>query len=468
MTDVAVPASQHDEGAVDEFAQSVRGGVTGPSDAAYDEARKVYNAMIDKRPGLIAHCFDVADVITAVNFGREQGLDIAIRGGGHNGGGLGTCDDGLVIDLSPMRGVRVDPESSTAVVSGGCQLGDLDHAAHAFGLATPAGIISTTGAGGLTLGGGLGHLTRKYGLTIDNLLEADVVLADGSFVKASENENDDLFWALRGGGGNFGVVTSFTFGMHPVSTVIAGPTLWPLDRSAEVLQFYREFLPAAAEELNGFFAFLTVPPAPVFPEELHLQKMCGVVWCCTGSQEEADELLKPVREVPGLALDGVQPMPYPMLNSAFDELYPPGHQWYWRADFVDEIGDEAIERHVEFSEKLPTMHSTMHLYPINGAVHRVPEGDTAWSFRDANWAEVIVGVDPDPANAELVKSWTIHYWEALHPHSMGGAYVNFMMDEGQERVQATYRGNHERLVAIKSKYDPGNLFHINQNILPAD
>ena len=452
---------------VESLRSRLRGPVTARGSPDYDENRKLYNAMIDKKPAAIARCRDVADVITAVKFGHEQGLDVAVRSGGHNGGGLGSVDDGLMIDLSLMRGVRVDPDSRTAQVAGGCQLGDLDHAAHAFGLATPAGIISTTGVGGLTLGGGVGYLTRKYGLSIDNLLEVDVVLADGSFVKASIDQNKDLFWSVRGGGGNFGVVTSFTFQLHLVSTVVGGPTLWPIDDAGEVLGFYREFIGKAPEELNGLFAFLTVPPAEPFPEELHRKKMCGVVWCYTGPAEEVERLLAPVRKVGNLAFYGVQPMPYPVLQSAFDALYPPGLQWYWRGDFVKELSDEAIEHHAVHGSRLPTMHSIMFLYPIDGAASRVGKDDTPWAYRDGRWAQVIIGVDPDPANAKLIMEWTVAYWEALHPYSMGGAYVNFMMDEGQERIRATYRENYDRLSAIKRRYDPANFFHVNQNIEPA-
>jgi FAD/FMN-containing dehydrogenase len=454
------------ESVLDAFKASLRGDLISPNDSSYDEGRKVYNAMIDRRPGLIAYCVDVADVITSVNFARDNNLDLAVRGGGHNGGGLGIVDDGLVIDLSSMKGVRVDPEARTARVAGGSLWGEVDHATHAFGLATPSGIISTTGVGGLTLGGGIGHLTRKAGLTIDNLLEVDMVLADGSFVTASANKNTDLFWAVRGGGGNFGVVTSFLFRLHPVSTVIGGPTLWSLDKAADVMRWYREFIVDAPEELNGFFAFLTVPPGPPFPEHLHLQKMCGIVWCYTGPEEQAEEVFAPVKNFNSPDLYGIHDMPFPALQAAFDGLYPAGHQWYWRADFVNELSDEAIDLHVQHGSEMPTMQSSMHMYPINGAAHRPSNSDTPWSYRDAQWASVMVGVDPDPANAELIKKWTIDYWEALHPHSAGGAYVNFMMDEGQERVQATYRNNYERMASIKNKYDPNNLFHVNQNIKP--
>ena len=437
-------------------------------DPDYDALREIWNAMHDKRPALIARCANVADVIAAVNHARDEGLPLAVRGGGHNGAGLGSVDDGLVIDLSSMNGIRVDPEAGTVRAEGGCTWADVDHATHAFGLATPSGIISTTGVGGLTLGGGLGHLTRGCGLSIDNLLEADVVLADGSLVRASEDSNPDLFWAIRGGGGNFGVVTSFLFRLHPVGTIVGGPMFWPLEMAGDVLRWYREFLPSAPEELTGFFAFLVVPPAEPFPEELHMQKVCGVVWCYNGSEADAAEALAPARELAPPLLDGVQPMPFPALQSAFDALYEPGHQWYWRADFVKEIPDEAVERHVEHGSELPTMLSTMHLYPIDGAASRIGNTDTPWAYRDARWAQVIVGVDPDPAKAEELRSWTVDYWDALHPHSAGGGYVNFLGEgEGQDRVRATYGDNYDRLARVKAQYDPENLFRVNQNIEPA-
>jgi hypothetical protein len=302
--DNAFPARGVSNEAMQAFRSTIRGAVLGTNDPDYAAARKVYNAMIDKHPALIARCVDVADVLRALAFGRQQQMDIAIRGGGHNGGGLGVVDDGLVIDLSQIRGVRVDPQARTAQVAAGTLLGEVDHATHAFGLAAPFGIIGTTGASGLTLGGGVGHLTRKLGLSIDNLIEADVVLADGSFVKASEDEHPDLFWALRGGGGNFGVVTSFTFRLSPISTVAFGPMLWPIERSGEILSWYRDFIGAQPDNLNGFFAFLTVPPVAPFPPELHMHKMCGVVWCSTASQAETGSLLAPARALKP-ALDGV-------------------------------------------------------------------------------------------------------------------------------------------------------------------
>jgi FAD/FMN-containing dehydrogenase len=446
---------------------NLRGGLIEPGDKGYDEARKVYNGMIHKKPRAIARCADVADVIRSVNFARENNLLLAIRSGGHNAGGLGVCDDGLVIDLGLMKYTRVDPAARTVTVGGGCTWGDVDHATHAFGLATPSGIISTTGVGGLTLGGGIGHLTRKCGLSIDNLLAADVVLANGTFVKANADENSDLFWAIRGGGGNFGVVTSFMFKLHPIDILYGGPMLYELSEAADVMKWYRTLIPTAPDDLNGFFAFLTVPPAPPFPEHLHMKKMCGVVWAYAGAQTNAEETLKPIRAFRKPALDFVGPLPQPALQSMFDALYPPGLQWYWRADFVNKLSDDAIAQHTRFGEALPSMHSTMHLYPINGAASRVGKNDTAWNYRDATWAQVMVGVDPDPANNEKIISWTKSYYDALHPYSAGGAYVNFLMgDEGDDRVKKTYGDNYERLVAIKNKYDPGNLFRVNQNIKP--
>jgi FAD/FMN-containing dehydrogenase len=445
-----------------------QGRLIGTDDADYEEARKVYNRMIDKRPVLIAHCAGAEDVARAVGFARDKGLLLAVRGGGHNGAGLGTCDDGVVIDLSPLKGIHVDPRALTVRVGGGCTWGEVDPITNAYGLATPSGIISTTGVGGLTLGGGLGHLTRKFGLAIDNLLEAELVLASGERVRASAEENPDLYWAIRGGGGNFGVVTSFLFRLHEVGTVFGGPTFWPVELGAEVLSVYREFLPAAPRELNGFFCFHTVPPAPPFPEELHMRKVCGVVWCYAGPEEDAAKAMAPLLEaLPESLMHGVQAMPHPVLQSAFDGLYPPGDQWYWRADFVTEIPDEAVQIHARFGAEMPTVKSTMHMYPIDGVAHDVDAADTAWSYREAHWGTVFAGVDPDPANVGPIRKWSIDYQEALHPYSSGGAYVNMMMDEGQERVRASYRDNYGRLARIKATYDPDNLFRVNQNIKPS-
>lgn len=453
---------------IESIRAQMRGAVIQPGDAEYEPARRVYNAMIDRRPAAILRCADVADVIAAVNVARSAGLLTAIRGGGHNGAGLGTCDDGIVIDLSRMKGIRVDPTARTVRVEAGCTGGDMDHATHAFGMATPSGTVSTTGVAGLTLGGGIGHLTRPYGLAIDNLLEVDVVLADGRLVTANEKENADLFWAVRGGGGNFGVVTSFLFRLHPVSTVAAGPTFWPIEQTPDVMAAYQEFILHAPEDVNGFLAFLTVPPVPLFPPNLHGRKVCAIVWCSTADPDRADRLTKPMRSVGTPLLDHVGPLPFPAVQSLFDPLLPTGMQWYWRADFVKTFSPEAVRTHLAQAMKTPAGLSQVHVYPIDGAAHRVGTTDTAFSYRDANFAVVIVGIDPNPANAGAITTWCKEYFDAVHPYSAGGAYVNFMMDEGQERVQASFRDNYARLAMIKAKYDPTNLFRVNQNIRPAE
>ena len=455
----------------DELAAQLRGRLVRPHDADYDEVRAVYNGMISRHPAAIVQCRDAFDVSCAVRFARQHGIEIAVRGGGHNAAGLGVRDDALVVDLSSMRSVRVDPARGVVRVDGGCTWNDVDHATVGFGLATPTGFFSSTGVGGLTLGGGVsGYLSRRYGMTIDNLLEADVVLADGSLVTASETEHPDLFWALRGGGGNFGVVTSFKFRCHPIGengVVIGGPVLYDIADTGEVMRWYRDLLPSLPEELSGWIGLLTIPPAPPFPEELWGRKACGIVWCYSGSHDWADQVLDSVRTFGNPLIDGIQPMPFNVLQSAFDGLYPPGLQWYWRADMFEEISDEAIAVHEEFGAKLPTGHSSMHLYAIDGAAARVAEDATAFPYRSGGWAGVIVGVDPDPANADLITQWTKDYWTALHPTSAGGAYVNFMMEEGEDRVKAAYRDNFARLARVKAQYDPDNAFHVNQNIKPA-
>ena len=450
---------------IGELRAALRGPVLVPGDPAYDEVAPVHNGSITSRPQVIARCVDTADVMAAVSMVRGlEGIDVAVRGGGHNGAGLGTSD-GLVLDLGLLSGIRIDPDARIAHVGGGATIAALDHAAAAFGLATPAGIIGTTGVGGLTLGGGHGHLTRRYGLTIDNLLGADVVLADGSFVRADAGREPDLFWALRGGGGNFGIVTEFSFRLHPVGIVAAGPTLFPIERTAEILTWYREFLPTLPREMGAFFATMSVPPADPFPAELHLKKVCGVAWCWAGESGGADRHLAEIRAMNPL-LDGVAEMPYPMWNGAFDGLYGPGDQWYWRGDFVREVTDEAVAVHADFGARLPSWKSTMHLYSIDGAVHDVGPDETAWAYRDATYSTVIAGVDPDPASLPALRDWCVDYWDAQHPYSAGGGYVNFMMAEGQERVKATYGNHYQRLAAIKAAYDPDNLFRMNQNIEP--
>ncbi len=455
------------ETAARELGAGFEGELIGPEDGSYDEARALFNAMIDKRPSVIARCTSAKDVVSVVGFARAHDLPLAIRGGGHNGGGLGSVDEGIVADLTPLRSITVEAENRTVRVGGGCTWAEVDTATHEHGLAVPCGVISTTGVGGLTLGGGIGHLTRGYGLTIDNLIAAEVVLADGQQVTASADENEELFWALRGGGGNFGVVTEFTFQAHQVSDVVGGPTFWPIEQTDEVLAAYREFLPSLPRNATGFFCFHTVPPGPPFPEEIHMRKICGIVWCIVGSDAEAEQAMAPMLEVAPPLMHGVQRMPLPALNSAFDGLYAPGDQWYWRADFVNEIPDEAIAQNADWNERMPTWKSGSHIYPIDGAAHDVGSQDTPWAYRDTRWAQVIIGVDADPAAAQALREWTVGYWEALHPYSAGGAYVNFMMDdEGDARVKATYGLNYDRLAQAKNTYDPENVFRVNQNIKP--
>jgi FAD/FMN-containing dehydrogenase len=448
--------------------QGFRGRTIRPADADYDQARTVYNGMIDKRPRFIARCRDVADVIAAVNFAREQKLLLAIRGGGHNGPGFGTCDDGLVIDLSDLKGIRVDPQARTVRVEPGCTSADLDHATHAFGLAVPLGIVGSTGVAGLTLGGGTGYLTRKHGLTVDNLLEADVVLADGSLVTASKESHPDLFWALRGGGGNFGVVTSFLFKAHPVKMVFAGPIFWSANDAKLVMSAYRDFIGKAPEELGLFVGLKTVPPTDPFPKEHWNKRACALIGAFNGSEADGRKVLAPLLDkLPPPLFNWMGVMPFPAINSLFDPFFPKGLQWYWKGDFVKTLPDEAIEKHIALAADAPSPFCLMHLYPIDGAVRRVAADATAWSTRDASWSMVICGIDPDPKNAEALMRWGRAYWKAVHPFNLEAGYVNFMHDdETGERVQATYGPNYRRLAALKAKYDPQNLFRVNQNIAP--
>jgi FAD/FMN-containing dehydrogenase len=451
------------------FEKSLRGRLVRATDADYDAVRALYNGMIDKRPRLIARCVDAADVITAVNFARNEGLLLAIRGGGHNGPGLGSCNDGLMIDLSTMKSVRVDAASRTVRVDPGCTSGDVDHATHAFGLAVPFGIVSTTGVAGLTLGGGTGYLTRRHGLTIDNLLEADVVLADGSFVTASKSQHPELYWALRGGGGNFGVVTSFLFQAHTVDNVYAGPIFWEATHATAIMRTYRDFLPTAPEDLGIFVGLKTVPPMDPFPKDYWGKRACAIIGAYNGSAADGERAMAPLlKNLPAPIFNWMGAMPFPSINALFDPFFPKGLQWYWKGDYVKDLPDEAIETHIAQAAAAPSDLCLMHLYPIDGAVHRVPRDATAWSTRDARWSMVIAGIDPDPKKADALKTWGRAYWKAVHPYNLAGAYVNFMMDdEAAGRVQATYGDNYARLALVKAKYDPRNLFRVNQNIEPA-
>ncbi|WP_439577334.1 FAD-binding oxidoreductase [Elioraea sp.] len=447
----------------------LRGDLIGRSDPRYDDTRALYNGMIDKRPLAIARCVNVADVIAAVTFARENGLLLAIRGGGHNGPGLGSCDDGLVIDLSPMKGVRVDPAARTVRVEAGCTQGDVDHATHPFGLAVPSGAVSTTGIAGLTLGGGHGYLTRQYGLTIDNLIEADVVLADGTLVTASAEQHPDLFWGLRGGGGNFGVVTSFLFRAHPVRLVYAGPIIWDRAHAGTIMRWYRDWLPTVPRSLTSFFGLKTVPSTAPFPEEHWGKPVCGLVSCVNGTQEEGDAAMRRVRdELPAPLFDWMGQMPFPTVQSLFDPLLPKGLQWYWKGDFVTELSDAAIETHLHHAARAPSELSLMHLYPIDGAAHDIAPAETPWAGRAARWSMVIAAIDADPSKAEALKAWGRAYWQAVHAFNPGGAYVNFLHDdEAAGRLRASYGASWDRLVAVKRMYDPQNLLRVNHNIDPS-
>lgn len=448
--------------------EAARGSVVTAHSPEYDTARSVYNAMIDRHPFAVVRAVDVADVRVAVAAARESGLDLAIRAGGHSVPGFGTVDDGIVLDLSAMKGIRIDPQKRTGRVQGGCTWGDFDHAAHAFGLATTGGIISTTGVAGLTLGGGIGYLARAHGLSIDNLRSVDVVLADGSFVTASEDEHADLFWAVRGGGGNFGVVTELEFDLHPVDTIYGGPMFFELDVAEALLKTYREWIAAAPREMGAFPAFQIAPPLPFVPEDRVGEPFLLLVSCFNGSDEDAELLLDELRALGTPVAEHVGRMPYPALNSAFDGLLPAGLQHYWKAAFLPELTDGAIAAHLEHGPHVPAMQSTMHLYPIDGAVQDVAPDATAFAYRDARFAPVIAGMWSDPVDNEANTRWVRDYHAALEPHTSAGGYVNFMAADDQSRIRANYGVNYERLAAVKKTYDPTNLFHLNQNITPAE
>ncbi len=452
---------------MDQLRAAVRGQVITRGDPDYDRARKVYNGMIDRHPAVILRAADAADVMAAVAYSGRNGRILSVRGGSHSVPGFGTNDDGIVIDLSQMKGIRVDPAARTMRAEGGCTWGDVFHATYPFGLTAAGGIISTTGIGGLTLGGGIGYLSRGHGLSIDNLISADVVTADGRFLTASEKENPDLFWALRGGGGNFGVVTSFEYRLHPVKDVFVGLFFYELAAARQILEFYREYIASAPEEMGAFPAFQIAPPLPFIPEKRHGETFCLIVACWSGPMETGEEALKPIRKAGPVAAELVTPMPFPALNGLFDVLLPPGLQHYWKTAFAPEITDGAIAAHLTHGPKVPVVNSTVHIYPINGACNRVASDATAFAWRDARFATVIAGMWPEPKDNEKNIKWVKDYYAALAPHSSPGGYVNFMAEDDQGRVKESYKGNYDRLVSIKRKYDPENLFHINQNIKPS-
>ncbi len=451
----------------DSLREAVRGQVITAGDADYDAARAVHNGMIDKKPAAVVRVSQVADVIACVNFARDNSMDLAIRGGGHSAPGFGTWDDALVIDFVNTRGVRVDPANATARSEAGATWADFNHATHAFGLATTGGIVGSTGVAGLTLGGGIGYLSRKYGLSCDNLISADVVTAEGKFLTASERGNADLFWALRGGGGNFGVVTSLEYRLHPVDMVHAGVVVYPLEHAETVARFYRDHLASAPEELGAFLAFALGPPVPFLPEEWHGRPVCVVVGMWTGDPAEGAARWQPFLDVAPVAGSMVGPMPYPALNQAFDALQPKGIRGYWKADFLPELTDEAIKQHIRYGATIPTVQTAVHIYPIDGAVQRVGPTETAFANRNVKFAPVIAAFWEDPADGDQKIAWVREYAEALRPYSAPGGYINFMDGDDLPRVAENYGPNFGRLREIKAKYDPQNLFHVNQNIPPA-
>jgi FAD/FMN-containing dehydrogenase len=451
---------------IEQLRERARGEVIDRDDPSYEDARMVRNAMHDRRPLAILRARDVADVMAGVETARDADLDLAIRAGGHGVAGFGTVDDGLVIDLQQMKGIRVDPITRTARVQAGCTWGDLDHATGAFGLATTGGIISTTGVTGLTLGGGIGYLARAHGLSCDNLVGADVVTADGRLLHASEKEHADLFWALRGGGGNFGVVTEMEFRLHDVGAIYGGPMFFELEDAEGIFRTYRDWMADAPRSMGAFPAFQIAPPLPFIPEERHGEPFVLFVSCFNGPADEGEALLGAFRDIATPVAEHVGVMPYAALNSAFDALLPPGLQHYWKANFVTTLTDQAIDAHLEHGPQVPALQATMHLYPIDGAVHDMAPTETAFAYRNANFAEVIAGMWEDPADNAANIEWVREYYAATAPLSEAGGYVNFMSEDDQDRVEDNYAGNFARLVAIKRQYDPDNLFHLNQNIVP--
>jgi FAD/FMN-containing dehydrogenase len=451
---------------MDALQASVSGPVITADDPGYDEARKVYNFMIDRYPAAVARCASAADVAAVVRHAAETGTELAVRGGAHSVPGFGTADGAIVADLSGMTSVTVDPTSRTARAGGGTTWQAFNEATGAHGLATTGGVISTTGVGGLTLGGGIGYLARGYGLSCDNLIAAEVVTADGQVLTASETEHPDLFWALRGGGGNFGVVTEFTFRLHPITEIYGGPMFFELSDGPAILAYFNDFIKTAPREYGGFPAFQIAPPLPFVPEGRVGEPFVAVVSCWSGSVADGEKILQGFRDVAQPVAEMVGPMPYPALNAAFDALVPRGLQHYWKAEFVGDLSAEAIAAHMEHGPRVPVVNSTVHLYPINGAVHDVAADATAFGHRDATYAVVIAGMWPDPADNDANMAWVREYDAAIAPYSQGGGYVNFASADDESKVAANYGSNYERLREVKRRYDPGNLFHLNQNIRP--
>jgi FAD/FMN-containing dehydrogenase len=453
------------ETAVSQLRAQIRGSVVEPWDADYAEARKVYNALHDKWPALVVRVADALDVATAVRFAREQDLLLAVRGGAHSVAGFSTCDGGLVLDLSRLRGIQVDPQRLTVRAQGGCTWAELNQATYQFGMATTGGVVSTTGIAGLTLGGGLGFLNRSCGLSCDNLLSADVVTAGGEVLSCDEERNPDLFWAIRGGGGNFGVVTSFEYRLHPVADILGGPTFFPLD--GDVLRGYRDLMAKAPEELGALLAIAFAPPAPFRPSEWHGRTVAVVLTCWTGPVDEGRRLLETFDTWGPVLGRAVDVIPYPVINTLFDADLPAGLYHYWKSHFVRGLPDGAIDVHLEYGATLPAAETGTILFPMDGACRRVPAQDTAFAYRDVDFGVALGPSWREAAATEANIEWGRRYSAALAPYCEPGGYVNLGTDEGQHWVGDSYGPNYARLAQVKRAYDPGNLFRLNQNIPPA-
>ena len=452
-----------------ELETSFAGDLVRPSDAAYDERRAVWNGSIDRRPALIARCTRASDVSAAVTFARQTGLPLAVRGGGHSFPGHSVCDDGIVVDLGPMKGVEVDPQARTASAEAGVLLGELDRETQAHGLAVPAGIVTHTGLAGLTLGGGIGWLQRKFGLTIDQLLSVELITAEGELVKASEAENADLFWGIRGGGGNFGVVTKFEFRLNPLGpNVVAGPVFWPIEESPEVLRFYRDWIAAAPDDLMTIVIHRKAPPLAFIPPELHGKPVVAVVCCYAGSVEEGKEVVAPLKAFGSPVLDLCEPKPFLEHQAMFDPSFPHGQWYYMRACDVAELSDEVINITVEHAMRIRSPLTAFPIWQMGGAISRVGEDETAFSGRGAGHTFNITAATAGRDGFDEEREWVRDFWSALEPHHTGGGvYVNFLMNEGEDRVRESYGPQkYDRLKALKRRYDPDNLFRLNQNIAP--
>jgi FAD/FMN-containing dehydrogenase len=463
--------AQLDEQTLEGLRQTVRGPVLTSDDPGYEDARAIWNALIDRRPALVVQCSGAADVVDSVNFARDHGLVLSIKGGGHNVAGNAVNDGGLVIDLSQMRGVHVDPESRTVHVQGGATWGDLDRETQLFGLAVPGGVVSTTGVSGLTLHGGVGHLRRKYGLSIDNLLSVDIVTADGQFRRASATENEDLFWAVRGAGSNFGVVTSFEFQAHPVGPMVfVGAIFYPFEEAASILPAWRDFMATAPEELSSLAICWSVPPAPPFPPEVHGTPVVVVAAAHCGSVEEGERVVQPLRELAKPVVDASGPWPWLGLQSGFDAIFPKGELRYWKSRAVTDLSEDVIGEIISFASRRPTPMTDIVTWHHGGAMSRVAETDTAYGGRDTRFLVTAEANWTDPAQSEEAIAWARGVWDAMEPYSTGSVYLNFpgLGEEKEALARAGYGENYDRLTTLKAKYDPDNLFRMNINIPPGN